>query len=106
MVPAGINHCVMLKLGGIDSSATVVACQELGAALMAMFMDYWQPAAWSEEEAQRVAIYYCYKGTSEVEYEGFTSRGSIKPMVDEIDRVSGKPWKTRHEPSRRHECVC
>ena len=45
--------------GGIDSSATIVACRELGLSLRGMFVDYGQPAAQSEwEAAQRVANHY------------------------------------------------
>ncbi len=45
--------------GGVDSSAAIIACQELGLPLSGMFVDYGQPAALSEWEAtQRVADYY------------------------------------------------
>lgn len=45
--------------GGIDSSATVTACQEPGITMAGMFLDYGQPAARSEwEAAQNVAEHY------------------------------------------------
>ena len=51
--------CVVLMSGGIDSSATLAACLELGWSLTGMFVDYGQPAAQSEwEAAQRIASHY------------------------------------------------
>ena len=53
------SHCVVLMSGGIDSSATLVSCEELGANLSGMFFDYGQPAAGSEwEAAQGIASHY------------------------------------------------
>ena len=42
---------VVLMSGGIDSSATLVACQQPGTYLSGMFVDYGQPAAASEWKA-------------------------------------------------------
>ncbi len=59
MVPVRDKRCVVLMSGGIDSSAAVVACQDLGAVLSGMFVDYGQPAAQSEwAAAQRMASHY------------------------------------------------
>ena len=59
LTPATEKPCVVLLSGGIDSSATVVACRELGATLSGMFVDYGQPAAESEwEAAQGIASHY------------------------------------------------
>ena len=56
------KHCVVLMSGGIDSSATLVVCQELGTNLTGMFIDYGQPAARSEwGAAQRIASHYHIK---------------------------------------------
>ena len=66
MVQTGINHCVTLMLGVFDSSATVVECQDPQATLMAMFVSYWQPAAWSEEERSALQYTTVYKTTGEV----------------------------------------
>ena len=45
--------------GGIDSSATLVACQQLGSELSGMFFGYGQPAVQSEWEAvQQIASHY------------------------------------------------
>ena len=56
---ANDKRCVVLMSGGIDSSATLVACQSLGGSASGIFLDYGQPAARSEwEAAQRVADYY------------------------------------------------
>ena len=53
------DRCVVLMSGGIDSSATLVACQQLGSDLSGMFFDYGQPAARSEWEAvPQMANYY------------------------------------------------
>lgn len=40
LIPAIEKRCVVLMSGGIDSSATVVACQESGATLSGMFVGY------------------------------------------------------------------
>ena len=37
---AGRTHCVVLMSGGIDSSATLVACRDLGTSLSGMFINY------------------------------------------------------------------
>ena len=59
LIPAVEKRCVVLMSGGIDSSATLVVCQELGATISGMFVDYGQPAARSEwESAQRIARHY------------------------------------------------
>ena len=59
MVRVSNNRCVLLMSGGIDSSATLVACQQLGTDLSGMFFDYGQPAARSEwEAAQHIASHY------------------------------------------------
>ena len=59
LVPDSDKHCVVLMSGGIDSSAALVACQELGISLSGIFVDYGQPAARSEwESAQRVVSHY------------------------------------------------
>ena len=59
LVPASDKHCVVLMSGGIDSSATLAACQEPGISLRGMFVDYGQPAVRSEwEAAQRIASHY------------------------------------------------
>ena len=59
MVAVGNKHCVVLMSGGIDSSATLAACQTPGASLSGMFVDYGQPAAQCEwEAAQRIASHY------------------------------------------------
>ena len=59
MVPVSDKHCVVLMSGGIDSSATLAACQEPGISLSGMFVDYGQPAVRSEwEAAQRIASHY------------------------------------------------
>ena len=59
LVPVSDKHCVVLMSGGIDSSATLAACQEPGISLSGMFVDYGQPAARSEwEAAQRIANHY------------------------------------------------
>ncbi len=53
------KRSVVLMSGGVDSSATIIACQEPVQSLSGMFVDYGQPAALSEwEAAQRVADYY------------------------------------------------
>ena len=53
------KRCVVLMSGGIDSAATIVACQEPGSTLSGMFVDYGQAAAHSEwESAQRIAGHY------------------------------------------------
>ena len=50
---------VVLMSGGIDSSATLVACQQPGTYLSGMFVDYGQPAAASEwKAAEWVANHY------------------------------------------------
>ena len=55
----GKSHCVVLMSGGIDSSSTIVACQQLKTSLSGMFIDYEQPAAQSEWEAvRRVGSHY------------------------------------------------
>ena len=57
--PVTGKRCVVLMSGGIDSSATLVACKESGASLSGMFVDYGQPAARSEwEAAQRIASHH------------------------------------------------
>ena len=59
LVPISDKHCVVLMSGGIDSSATLAACQGPGTSLSGMFVDYGQPAAQSEwEAAQRIASHY------------------------------------------------
>ena len=59
MVPVSDKHCVVLMSGGIDSSATLAACQEPGISLSGMFVDYGQPAVRCEwEAAQRIASHY------------------------------------------------
>ena len=59
LVRVSNGHCVLLMSGGIDSSATLVACQQLGTDLSGMFFDYGQPAARSEwEAAQHIASHY------------------------------------------------
>ena len=59
MVRVSNGRCVLLMSGGIDSSATLVACQQLGSELSGMFFDYGQPAARSEWEAvQQIASHY------------------------------------------------
>ena len=59
MAPVSDKHCVVLMSGGIDSSATLVACQGPGTSLSGMFVDYGQPAAQSEwQAAQRIASHY------------------------------------------------
>ena len=59
LVRVSNSHCVLLMSGGIDSSATLVACQQLGTDLSGMFFDYGQPAARSEwEAAQHIASHY------------------------------------------------
>ena len=59
MVPVSNKHCVVLMSGGIDSSATLVACQQPGTYLSGMFVDYGQPAAASEwKAAEWVANHY------------------------------------------------
>ena len=56
---AGSGRCIVLMSGGIDSSATLVACRKLGTSLSGMFIDYGQPAARSEwEAARRIASHY------------------------------------------------
>ncbi len=56
---ANDKRCVVLMSGGIDSSATLVACQSPGSSVSGIFVDYGQPAVQSEwEAAQRVADYY------------------------------------------------
>lgn len=53
------NRCVVLMSGGIDSSATLPACQGPGKSLSGMFVDYGQPAARSEwKAAQNIASHY------------------------------------------------
>ena len=53
------KHCVVLMSGGIDSSATLAACQTLGTSLSGMFVDYGQPAVRSEwKAAQSIASHY------------------------------------------------
>ena len=53
------QHTVVLVSGGIDSSATIAACQDVASAVSGVFVDYGQPAALSEwEAAQRVARFY------------------------------------------------
>ncbi len=50
---------VVLMSGGIDSSATIVACQEPGMYLSGVFIHYGQPAAESEwKAAQQIAQHY------------------------------------------------
>ena len=57
--PVSDKHCVVLMSGGIDSSATLAACQGPGISLSGMFVDYGQPAAQSEwQAAQRIASHY------------------------------------------------
>ena len=59
LVLVGNKRCIVLMSGGIDSSATLVACREPGTSLRGMFVDYGQPAARSEwEAAQHVASHY------------------------------------------------
>ena len=59
MVSVSDKHCVVLMSGGIDSSATLAACQESGISMSGMFVDYGQPSAQSEwEAAQRIASHY------------------------------------------------
>ena len=59
MFAVGEQHCVVLMSGGIDSSSTIVACQELGMSLSGLFFDYGQPAAQSEWQAtQSIATHY------------------------------------------------
>ena len=59
---ASNDRCVVLMSGGIDSSATLVVCQELGTNISGMFIDYGQPAARSEwEAAQGIASLYQIK---------------------------------------------
>ena len=59
LVPVSNKHCVVLMSGGIDSSATLAACQEPGIFLSGMFVDYGQPAVCSEwEAARRIANHY------------------------------------------------
>ena len=59
MVPVSDKQCVVLMSGGIDSSATLAACQEPSISLRGMFVDYGQLAARSEwEAAQRIASHY------------------------------------------------
>lgn len=59
MVPVSDKHCVVLMSGGIDSSATLVACQAHSPSLSGMFVDYGQPAAQSEWQAARsIASHY------------------------------------------------
>ena len=59
LIPVSDKHCVVLMSGGIDSSATLAACQEPGISLSGMFVDYGQPAARSEwEAAQGIASHY------------------------------------------------
>ena len=59
LVSVSDKHWVVLMSGGIDSSATLAACQEPGISLSGMFVNYGQPAARSEwEAAQRIASHY------------------------------------------------
>ena len=59
MVLVSDKHCVVLMSGGIDSSATLAACQSPGTSLSGMFVDYGQLAAQSEwQAAQRIASHY------------------------------------------------
>ena len=54
-----MKHCIVLMSGGIDSSATIVACRKPGTSISGLFVDYGQPAARSEwEAAQRIARHY------------------------------------------------
>ena len=56
------THCLVLMSGGIDSSATLVACQQPGTYLSGMFVDYGQPAAESEWKAsESIANHYHFK---------------------------------------------
>ena len=53
------KHCVVLMSGGIDSSATLIACQQPRIHLSGMFIDYGQATAQSEwKAAQRIASHY------------------------------------------------
>ena len=56
---ANENHIVILLSGGIDSSATIVACRDITEDVSTIFIDYGQPAADSEwEAARRIAAHY------------------------------------------------
>ena len=59
LVRVSNSRFVLLMSGGIDSSATLAACQQIGTDLSGMFFDYGQPAARSEwEAAQHIASHY------------------------------------------------